>query len=300
MRAETVVEDIYHLVTSGFQGSEEWASILGQNVANEIANKFAEHKEHYLRPSNLGDKCDRKLWLGVHHPEYEEPLPAEARIKFLYGDMLEEMVLALAEAAGHRVEGQQDEVHFAGLTGHIDSILDGMLVDVKSASSIAFEKFREHLNPGKDSFGYLYQLGFYLESLQDDPRLTVKDRAAFLVIDKTLGKMYLDIHDRASLKREWEAHADRKREMLKQDKQPPRGYLPEPDGKSGNLKLGTACSYCAFKQACWPGLRTFTYSTGPRYLTYVAREPNVAEASQSGKSSRIPIPEPTEGKVAED
>ncbi len=296
MQVETVVEDIYNLVSTGFAGSDEWSAQLAINVAAEISNKFAEEKVHYLRPSNLGDKCDRKLWLGVHRPESEEPLPAEARIKFLYGDILEEMVLALAEAAGHKVEGQQDEVHYAGLVGHIDSIIDGMLVDVKSASTIAFDKFREHLSPGKDSFGYLYQLGFYLEALQDDPRVTVKDRAAFLVIDKTLGKMHLDIHSKADLKREWEKHADRKREMLKSDKMPNRGYLPEPDGKSGNLKLGTACSYCPFKQECWPGVRTFLYASGPRYLTHVARTPDVQEAG----SRRIPIPSPRESPVAED
>ena len=48
---------------------------------------------------------------------------------------------------------------------------------------------------------------------------------------------------------------------------------PEPDGKSGNTKLCTQCSYCDFKKICWPHMRTFIYKGGPRYLINVAREP---------------------------
>lgn len=294
----TLVSDINDLVSAGFESSDEWAQALAKNLATTVSAKFAEDKVHYLRPSNLGDKCDRKLWLGVHRPELEEPLPPDAKIKFLYGSILEDMVLALAEAAGHTVEGQQSEVTNYGLVGHIDAIIDGTLVDVKSASSIAFEKFREHLNPGKDSFGYLYQLGFYLEAVQSESSVTNKNEAAFLVIDKTLGKIILDTHSRAELKRPWEQHAIHKAKMLESSTMPARGYLPEPDGKSGNLKLGVACSYCQFKNACWPGLRTFLYSNGPRYLTHVAREPDVAEKGKTftkkAKSRRIAIPEPTD------
>jgi hypothetical protein len=294
----TLVEDINSLVSAGFESSDEWASALGKAIATEVSLKFQERQKHYLRPSNLGDKCDRKLWLGVHSPELEEPLPPDAKIKFLYGDILEELVLSLAIQAGHKVEGQQSEVHNFGLVGHIDAIIDGTLVDVKSASSIAFEKFREHLSPGKDSFGYLYQIGFYLEASQSNPALTNPNEAAFLVIDKTLGKLHLDRHPRPELKRDWGKHADHKRAMLESKKMPERGYLPEADGKSGNLKLGVSCSYCSFKHACWPGLRTFLYSNGPRYLTHVARTPDVQEAGKANPKSRIPIPEDpvTEGQ----
>ena len=52
---------------------------------------------------------------------------------------------------------------------------------------------------------------------------------------------------------------------------------PVPDGKSGNLKLPTICSYCQYKRHCHPDLRTFIYSTGPRYLTTVNKKPDVLE-----------------------
>jgi hypothetical protein len=58
---------------------------------------------------------------------------------------------------------------------------------------------------------------------------------------------------------------------------PEHCYAPVPDGKSGNQKLDTGCSYCHFKLSCYPQLRAFAYSYGPRYLTEVANEPKVQE-----------------------
>ena len=60
---------------------------------------------------------------------------------------------------------------------------------------------------------------------------------------------------------------------------PERCYPDIPDGKSGNMKLSVPCSYCSFKEHCWPELRTFIYSNGPRYLTKVVRTPDVYEAT---------------------
>jgi hypothetical protein len=37
------------------------------------------------------------------------------------------------------------------------------------------------------------------------------------------------------------------------------------------------CSYCEFKKACWPGLKMFTYSHGPMYLTKIKKELKVPE-----------------------
>ena len=56
------------------------------------------------------------------------------------------------------------------------------------------------------------------------------------------------------------------------------------DGKSGNIKLATVASYNAFKYTCFPFLRTFLYSDGPRYLTKVVRLPDVPEIDRNGKT----------------
>ena len=49
------------------------------------------------------------------------------------------------------------------------------------------------------------------------------------------------------------------------------------DGKSGNQKLAVGCSYCSYKKQCWPSVRGFAYSTGPRFLVEVVNEPKVPE-----------------------
>lgn len=277
---ETLIEDIYNLLEKGFVGSSEWTDILGSKLAQEVALKFLpdDGAPGYLRPSVLGDPCDRKLWLSSHRQETKEVLPAPARMKFLYGNILEGIVLALAEVAGHTVRDQQREVTLHGVTGHIDGIVDDVLVDVKSASSIAFLKFSNHLTPDKDSFNYLTQIGFYLEALQSDPEID-HDRCAFLAIDKTLGKMVLDVHRREDLAQDWQANIEWKRQVLDDPVMPRRGFLPEADGKAGNMKLGLECSYCPFKAECWPGLRVFAYASGPRYLTHVAKVPDVPEVT---------------------
>ena len=66
--------------------------------------------------------------------------------------------------------------------------------------------------------------------------------------------------------------------------QPPaRCYNDTKDGESGNRKLAIGCVFCPYKKKCWAdanggaGLRAFKYSNGVRYLTQVAKTPNVEE-----------------------
>lgn len=200
-------------------------------------------------------------------------MSGEARLKFLIGDLWEEVLLFLAGQAGHKVEGQQDEVAIADVKGHRDAVIDGVTTDVKSASSYSFNRFENHLEPKDDTFGYLSQIQSYLEAGKDDPVVADKNRAAFLVGDKTLGKLTLDIHKKEN--KNWEAEVARKREMLAQPEPPKRCYPDEVDGASGNRKLSVPCSYCQFKKKCWDNLKAYAYSNGPRYLTVVFREPNV-------------------------
>ena len=61
-------------------------------------------------------------------------------IAFLFGDIVEEVVLFLARAAGHEVTDEQKEIEINGVRGHIDGRVDGLPVDVKSASSYSYRK----------------------------------------------------------------------------------------------------------------------------------------------------------------
>lgn len=229
-----------------------------------------------LRMSNFGTKCDRKLWYSVNMPEAAEPLLPYVRMRFLYGDIIEEVVLSLAAEAGHSVEGQQDELELFGVKGHRDAIIDGVLVDVKSANSRSFAKFKKPFEEIKDDIwfsSYVDQLQMYLEASQ--PELTVKGVGAFLAIDKEMGHMTLQMVRKEQI--DWKEKIETKRKIVQEAKPPKREFSDEKDGESGNRKLPTYCSYCQYKNTCWKGLRTFVSSAGPKHLTVVAREPNLLE-----------------------
>lgn len=232
-----------------------------------------------LRLSNLGTPCERKLWYGINAAELAEPLSAPAKIKFLFGDILEQLLVFFVREAGHKIEGMQDELVVNGVVGHRDGIVDGRVVDFKSASTYSYKKFDQgNALWGDDPFGYLTQLGSYHAASLEDDRVLDKERASFIVIDKTLGNICIDTY---KFKQDIPKLIEERKKIVKDNKPPPRGFKDEPEGKSGNRKLCMNCSYCSFKTACWPGLKAYAYKNGyeikPVYLTHVEREPKVPE-----------------------
>lgn len=278
---DTLVDDIYALFDSTTDFNRDNVIQFGQRLANTIHNRFCEAKTAgTLRLSNIGTECTRKLWYSINRPETAEQLSKQTRFKFLFGDILEELLLFLAEEAGHSVEGRQTPLTINGVKGHRDAIIDGRLVDVKSASTLSYRKFESNSLRGNDPFNYLDQLGSYLSASSSDPLLEEKDVASFLVVDKTLGNICLDTYPKSDV--DYHKKVDDLREMLAKSEPPPQRYLPVPDGKSGNMKLSTQCSYCPFKHECFTNLRTFLYSSGPVFLTHVERQPKVTEVDKDG------------------
>lgn len=276
-KIEHLVDDIYSLLERGGEDIPDSAyEELGKRLAESIKHSMKREKRGTLRMSNVGTPCNRKLYYSVNHPELAEGMPGWTYMKFLTGHVLEDILLFLAEQSGHRVEGRQDEQEIEGVLGHRDAVIDGTTVDVKTASTYSFKKFESGQLSKDDPFGYIDQIQSYLYSAQDDPIVTDKDRAAFLVVDKTLGHICLDIHQKQEI--DYPAVYRYKKDVVNSDELPARGFSPEPDGASGNEALGMFCSYCDYKKACHPNLRTFLYSgRGPKYLTKVVKQPNVPE-----------------------
>lgn len=272
---ETLVDDIESLLVNGKDFTDAEFEKLGSMIAQSIKGSFERVREPTLRMSNIGQPCERKLWYSINQPEKAEGLSASTYLKFMYGHILESLLLFLAEAAGHDVKGTQDTQEIEGVKGHRDAVIDGVVIDSKSASSFSFKKFKDHELEGNDSFGYIDQLGSYLEAGQNDPIVIDKDRAAFLVIDKQHGHICLDIHKKREM--DYQALFRYKKSVVNSPEVPERDFKDVPDGASGNRKLGTICSYCDHKNHCWPGLRTFLYSGSPRFLTTVKLLPKVPE-----------------------
>lgn len=272
---DTIVPDIYEVLENPPEVQEEEFADLGKRLAASVAHSFDRERSPTLRMSNIGKPCERQLWYSINQPEKAEKLRGPQYMKFLFGHLIEELVLWFAELAGHRVEGRQDVQEIVGIKGHRDVVLDGVVTDAKSASTFSFKKFKNHLKKEEDSFGYIDQLQSYVHTGQADPIVTDKSKGAFLVIDKTVGNICLDVHEKEDFP--IEAVYERKKALVASDEIPARRFDPEPMGKSGNMKLGVNCSYCEFKKHCHPDLRTFLYSTGPVYLTEVKKLPDVQE-----------------------
>lgn len=272
-KIETLIEDIYALFGKNDLFDPALFREFGDNLTDIMAVRFNEERVGgKLRLSNIG-KPDRQLWFEVNDPGGGEEMPPQAHIKFMYGDMQEHLCILLAKLAGHDVQFEQQEVEIDGIKGHLDCTIDGHVVDVKSASRFAFPKFKDGslLEPGNDAFGYIGQLAGYVHA-----KTPGKD-GYFLAVNKDLGHLALLRVPAEMLQRY------RVEERIKHDKEmvlgdmPPRCYDDVPDGKSGNRKLDVGCSYCSRKFTCWPDLKTYYYSNGPRYLTKVEREPKVSE-----------------------
>lgn len=262
--------------------TEELAIGLGRDIASRLRVQLSESKTlPTLRLSRMGPICPCSLWHSIHAPGEAEPLPPWAKIKYSYGHILEALVICLAKAAGHQVEGEQDELIVDGIKGHRDCVIDGNIVDVKSASSRSFVKFRDGSIETDDPFGYLDQLDGYVVGSLNDPLVRNKDSGYILGIDKQLGHMVLYEH---------RARPDHIHQRIREHKEivslqsaPRCNCETIADGKSGNVRLGVKASYSAFKYACFPKLRTFLYADGPRYLSKVVRVPDVTEIDRYGK-----------------
>lgn len=270
----TLVQDIYDVV-----GTKGWFDIERAGEFNSHVSRSFNQEERIpgLRLSQMGPKCPRELWHSVHTPELAEPYKPWTRIKFGYGHLVEAYVIQLAKAAGHEVTGEQDELRVDGVCGHRDCVIDGYIVDVKSANSRSFEKFKTGSIRDNDLFGYLDQLDGYIVGSADDPLVRGKDTGYLLAIDQELG--HLKLYEHTARKESIRQRIRDYRDIVSLDGPPPCTCGQIPDGKSGNIKLDTRASYNAFKFACQPQLRTFLYANGPVYLTKVVRRPTRADGS---------------------
>ena len=284
MKLDTLIDDIYGQLDKLSEGkefnlSDEDLDFTLSRIKDSLltwARPSERNSEFTLRMSNIGRPA-RQLWYEQNLPlERSKPNPA-LQIKFLYGHILEEIVLMLVRAAGHNVTDEQKEVNVKGIKGHIDCKIDGEVVDIKTASKFSFNKFREGRLREDDPFGYMSQLAGYEEAEKSS-------EGGFLVINKESGELCLyrpEELDKPSAVTQIQSI----KKALKLSTPPPRCYESVPEGKKGNMKIHRNCNYCPYKFDCYKdanngtGLRVFKYATGPVYLSHVEVAPRVEEMS---------------------
>ena len=256
------------------EAAQEFGSTLGSLIADRLRETKKGPREFTLRMSNIG-KGARQLWYDKKYGR-EETLSGPTLIKFMFGDIVEQLILFLAGHTPHKITFRQAEVSVSGVKGHIDADIDGVTVDVKSASAHAFKKFADGTLVDNDAFGYIEQIAGYSKARGTD--------GAFLAVDKVGGNLaYLPFTKEELDVFDVEGRIEYIKQAVDQPDPPARCYPDEKMGESGNRKLGVNCSYCSHKERCWSdanggiGLRTFLYSSGPVFLTKVAVEPKVYE-----------------------
>ena len=277
---DTLEQDIYTTLEKGVDVSQPSV----QEALDEVGSLVREATETVLREgertgaSNLRlsqiGKPDRQIWYGVQG-EDGEPLNGQTRIKFLMGHVLEALLICLTKVSGHTVEDTQDPVEVEGVVGHQDCVIDGVLTDIKSASAFGFKKFKDNRLADDDPFGYIAQISAYATKNN-------RNEAAFLAIDKNSGELAVSrVHELEMI--DAPARVRHLKGMVTSDTPPARCYSDTRDGESGNRKLVIGCVFCPYKKKCWAdanggaGLRAFKYSNGVRYMTQVAKTPNVEE-----------------------
>ena len=279
---DTLIEDIYtslEPLTNGeaIDVSDDLIEEFGEAIKQAFigwARPTPRDSNFNLRMSNIG-KPLRRLWYDSRAEGKDGDLSPSLMIKFLYGHLLEELVLLLVKISGHEVTSQQKEIAVDSIAGHMDCKIDGEVVDVKTASSFAFSKFKYGTLAENDPFGYLSQLAGY-EAAEGT------NSGGFLVINKESGELCLFIPedlDKPNIKDRINVVKD----VIATDSPPERCYPVEADGAKGNEKISKNCSYCSYKYDCYAdanggrGLRTFKYAKGLVHLTKVVVPPNVEE-----------------------
>ena len=242
-------------------------AVVTEDVADKVASDVKEamlkqfsgppRDAFRLRMSNIG-KPTCQLWFQKNKPETKAPYDPHFLINMITGDIIEAVFKGLLRSAGVSF-GDNDNVtldlkELGTISGEYDMVLDGSVDDVKSASdysySTRFSSFEKLMQ--NDTFGYIPQLVGYGVAAN-------KNIGGYWVVNKADGSFkYLNI---GSVDKEKVLNEIKKTvSYINNDEPFKRCFKPEEEyynrKPSGNTKLGTACKWCNFKEACWPEMQT--------------------------------------------
>lgn len=272
---DTLIEDIRSVFTESHPEvkDQEALDTCVNNIRESIEEAVTDsgkRREFVLRASNIGSP-DRKLWMQSRDPDYGLH-PPERHMTFLMGHILEHLILFLVNETGHEITDQQIEIEKYGIKGHQDCRIDGLPIDVKSASTYGFGKFARNDVINDDPWGYLYQIAFYSD--KGDQQM------GWLAVDKQYGKYCLALISDMQLPNV-EDRIAHLREMLASDERPEEPCNPLKKHENGNIEIDNMCGLCEYRDKCFPDVRAFKYSNRVARFTHIEKEPRVVEITKS-------------------
>ena len=188
-----------------------------------------------------------------------EPMPYNAKMRNLFGDLIEASAVAIMKAAGIRIEDLQKEVKLKlgkqTIKGTYDVKIQNKIWDIKSASPYSFDhKFGEDGGFDailkQDTFGYVSQGYLYSNAEKTD-------FGGWIAINKSTGEWSIAETPLSDSKYSKDAIelAQKNIEALESNAPFKRLFKDEEEffnkKATGNRTLGLECRFCAYKKPCW-------------------------------------------------
>ena len=119
----------------------------------------------HLGLSEIGHKCPRWLWYA-HHNTPSKPIEGRIIRLFRTGNIIEDAIISDLESIGIEVTDRQREVEIVNgdivLRGHIDGIVSGQLLEIKSTNEKYFKQLLkvgyEKWNPKYKAQAHVYMV----------------------------------------------------------------------------------------------------------------------------------------------
>lgn len=253
---------VHAFLSKAIKGEAHMEQEVIDKVASDVSSALHKQFNHdrtgefRLRMSNIG-KPTCQLWFEKNKPELKQDKPTKFLVNMLVGDIVEAVFKGILRASGIQFTDNAKVTLDLGdtkINGEYDMVLDGKVDDIKSTTNYGFtSKFTDASSLElKDDFGYVAQLVGYA-------RAAGKAVGGWWVVSKESGEYkYIPASD---------LDADTVLESIKntvkyinEDRPFERCFTDEPETyrkvETGNRKLCKTCSYCDFKQACWPNMKT--------------------------------------------
>ncbi|UZV39987.1 hypothetical protein LPP2_g19 [Leptolyngbya phage LPP-2, strain SPI] len=140
-------------------GYDTYVSAVRDSYRRQFINE--RQQENRLRVSSLGKYAvvQALQCFGVH--EDRGNIRGAQADMFHVGDVTEAKLIALMKAYGLQVTHEQHEVTWHGVLGHMDCVVDGMVIDVKTCNDGNFKRYQKKL-----PLTYLTQIGVYADALK--------------------------------------------------------------------------------------------------------------------------------------
>ena len=238
--------------------SDELIEEFGNACKDAFRKQFTEkrQKKFKYRMSNIGKPlCQLQM---EKNGAAAEPMPYNAKMRNLFGDLIEASAITIMKASGIEVKDVQKKVKHkfknSEISGTMDVKINNKIWDIKSASPYSFtNKFGESGGfdalKQDDAFGYIAQGYMYGEA----------DKTEFggwIVINKSTGEWCTtEVPPEDSSKKETIKKVESNIDKLESDSSFKKCFSDVEEffykKPTGNRVLTVSCSFCPYKRPCW-------------------------------------------------